>query len=283
MSDRETLEEASMFSGRMKAMVAMVICCLAISTAAGGGCSRKSGNLITLAGSTAFQPFAEKLAEHYLATHPEVRINVQGGGSAVGIQSALSGAAEIGMADLLDLPPEAKGLASVTVARDGIAIIVNPQNPVAAITAEQARGIFSGRITNWKELGGGDAAIRVISREEGSGTRRSFDKLVLKGERLSPAALFQNSNGTSREAVASDPAAVGYVSIGLVNDRVKALSYNGVAPTNEDVKRGTYPLARPVFFLTKGQPPPHVQLFIEYVISPEAQGILEEEGLIAAR
>jgi len=247
------------------------------------GCSRPNRQQVTLAGSTAFQPFAEKLAEHYLELNPQVQINVQGGGSAVGIQSALSGAAEIGMADLIEIPPEAKELKATTVARDGVAIIVHPSNPTNNLTAEQDRAIFSGEITNWKDVGWHDAPIRVISREEGSGTRRSFDRLVLKGNKLAAGALFQNSNGTCREAVASDPNAIGYVSIGLVNEKVRAVSYDGVHPTNEDVKKGTYPLARPVYFLTKGEPTPLAKAFIEYVLSPEAQDMLEKEGLIPAK
>ena len=217
-----------------------------------------------------------------MATRSDVQILVQGGGSAVGIQAALSGTAEIGMADLLEVPDEAKALTATVVARDGIAIVVNPQNPVAALSAEEAQGIFSGRITNWKQVGGPDGPIRVMSREEGSGTRRSFDQLVLAGARLAPDALFQNSNGTVREAVASDPNAIGYVSIGLVNDKVKALQYGGVEPTNANVERGTYRLARPVFFFTRGAPAPQVQEFIDYVLSGPAQETLEQEGLIRA-
>ena len=262
----------------LKAAIIVIMGLLAVA-----GCSRSSRTAVTLAGSTAFQPFAEKLAEHYAQAHPNARINVQGGGSAVGIQSALSGSAQIGMADLLEMPPEAKALTATVVARDGIAIIVNPANSVSNVTADQARDIFAGKIVNWKELGGGDAPIRVISREDGSGTRRSFDKLVLKGEKLAAGALFQNSNGTSREAVASDPNAVGYVSIGLVIEKVRALTWNGVAPTNADVKNGSYPLSRPVFFLTKGDAAPNVKAFVDYVLSPEAQAILEKEGLIAAK
>lgn len=256
---------------------------LGLALLAGVGCSRPGHRSITLAGSTAFQPFAEKLAERYLATHSGVQVHVQGGGSAVGIQSALSGAAEIGMADLLELPAEAKALTATVVARDGIAIVVNPGNPVTALTAVQARALFTGQTPSWKPLGGPDATVRVISREEGSGTRRSFDKLVLGGEKVAAGALFQNSNGTVREAVASDSGAVGYVSIGLVNDKVKALEYDGVAPTNVNVKKGSYPLARPIFFLTKGELAAPVKEFVDYVLSPEAQALLEKEGLIPAK
>ncbi|MBF0106193.1 MAG: phosphate ABC transporter substrate-binding protein [Deltaproteobacteria bacterium] len=246
-------------------------------------CSRSQKQNVTLAGSTAFQPFAEKLAEIYMASHPEISINVQGGGSAVGIQSAVAGNADIGMADLLTLPDEAKLLTSTIVARDGIALIVNPKNTLVALTAQQARDIFSGQITNWKDVGGSDAAIRVFSREDGSGTRRSFDKLVLGTLKVSSSALFQNSNGTIREAVANDPGAIGYLSIGLVNSHVKALTYNGVAPTNSNVKKGIYPLARPIFFLTKENLKPDAKIFVDYVLSAESQKTLEEEGLISAK
>jgi phosphate transport system substrate-binding protein len=247
------------------------------------GCSRSGHKTITLAGSTAFQPFAEKLAEHYMAAHKDVRINVQGGGSAVGIQSALSGSAEIGMADLLKLPDEAASLNSVTVARDGIGIVVNPKNNISNVTKEQAHDIFAGKITNWKDVGGVDSPIRIISREEGSGTRRSFDKLVLGEDKLCASALFQNSNGTVREAIASDESAIGYVSIGLINEKVKGIAYEGIASNNDNVKKGIYPLARPVFFLTKSELNQQAKDFITYVLSKEAQDILEKEGLIAVK
>ncbi|MBP7148561.1 MAG: phosphate ABC transporter substrate-binding protein [Acidobacteria bacterium] len=253
---------------------------LLLLTACGGRAPEES---LTLAGSTAFQPFAEKLAERYMELHPGRKVEVQGGGSAVGIQSALTGAAEIGMADLLELPPEAADLVPTTVARDGIAIVVHPSNPVRNLFATEAHDVFAGRTRDWSALGGPPGPVRVISREEGSGTRRSFDKLVLHGDRLAKDALFQNSNGTVREAVASDPAAVGYVSIGLVNDRVRAVSFDGVAPTNESVVAGSYALARPVYFLTRGQPRGPAKEFIDYVVSAEAQQLLAKEGLIPAR
>ena len=197
--------------------IAYVVCAIIMAAVwMNLGCSRSRSNIVTLAGSTAFQPFAEKLAEHYLATHPGLQINVQGGGSAVGIQAALSGTADIGMADLLELPKEADALKPIVVAKDGIAIVVNPRNSVPGLTEQQTSAVFAGELTNWKDLGGLDAVVRVISREEGSGTRRSFDKLALKEKKLTPYALFQNSNGTVREAVASDPKAIGYLSIGLV-------------------------------------------------------------------
>jgi phosphate transport system substrate-binding protein len=161
--------------------------------------------------------------------------------------------------------------------------VVHPQNPISDLTAARARAVFAGEIGNWKELGGSDATIRVISREEGSGTRKSFQKLVLGDGKFAANAMFQNSNGTIREAVANDPAAIGYLSIGLVDTRVRALPYDGVAASNDNVKNGSYPLARPVYFLTKGEPTAAVKAFIEYVLSDASQKLLEKEGLIAAK
>jgi phosphate transport system substrate-binding protein len=265
-----------------KALTLVSIACL-VAVVAFGACSRGNRKMITLAGSTAFQPMAEKLAELYMPTHPDVRINVQGGGSAVGIQAALAGNADIGMADLIELPREAKELTATVVARDGIALIVNPQNPITKLSSAEARDIFAGRIVSWKSVGGADVPIRVISREDGSGTRRTFDKLVLGLDKLAPSALYQNSNGTVREAVAQDANAIGYISMGLVNNQVKGISYNGVAANNDNVKRGVYPLARPVYFLTKAAPSAWAQEFIAYVLSPEGQQILVKEGLIDAK
>lgn len=256
---------------------------IVVSIISSSGC-RKAENSITLAGSTAFQPFAEELAEMYMKTHPEARINVQGGGSIVGIQSAKEGAADIGMADLLRLPQEVEEqLNSVIVAKDGIAIVINPANKIENITLKDARSIFSGQIRNWKELGGEDHIIDVISREEGSGTRRSFEELVLNGVRLSNEALFQDSNGTIRESVATSPHSIGYISIGFLNERIKPLKLDGASPTNENIIAGLYPLARPVFFLTKGEPSRLVKEFIDFVMAREGQNLIKEKSLIPAR
>ena len=140
--------------------ILMTACCACAAVGALWltGCGKPREN-ITMAGSTAFQPFAEKLADQYMNAHPEVAITIQGGGSALGIQSALSGTAQIGMADLVTLPKEAEAMKSMVVARDGIAVVFNPANAVTALTLEQVRGLFSGTIKNWKELGGADHAL----------------------------------------------------------------------------------------------------------------------------
>ncbi|MBM4152013.1 MAG: phosphate ABC transporter substrate-binding protein [Kiritimatiellaceae bacterium] len=245
------------------------------------GCG-KQRTAVTAAGSTAFQPFAESLAEKFMETHPEIAVTIQGGGSALGIQAALSGAAQIGMADIVDLPPEAKVLKSVVVARDGIAVVVNNANPVKDLTEAQIRDVFSGKIRNWKELGGVDHAITVVSREAGSGTRSSFEQL-LKGFVLTKDAIIQDSNGTIRETVVMDQNSIGYLSHGLLNDKLKALTVNGVACTTEEVLAGRYTIVRPVYLFTKGDASPACQAFIDYVCSAEGQKMIHDSGLIPAK
>jgi len=211
-----------------------------------------------------------------------VAITVQGGGSAVGIQAAISGAAQIGMADLVELPPEAAALVSVVVARDGIAVIVNPANAVTSLTTEQVRGIFNGQIQNWKEVGGADAPITVVSREAGSGTRSSFEQIV-KNVQLTKNAIIQDSSGTIRETVANDANAIGYLSHGVVNNKVKAVRVDDRECTTEAIMAGQYKLVRPVFLLTKGPAGGAAKEFIEYILSPTGQEIIRKNGLIPAK
>ena len=246
-----------------------------------GGCG-KHAESVTLAGSTAFAPFAEKLGGQFMAIHPGVRISVQGGGSTVGIQSAQQGKAQIGMADMVKLPPEADGLTAVVVARDGVAVIVNPANLVTNLSMSQVRDIFCGKIANWKSVGGKDALITVVSREAGSGTRSSFEQIV-GNVKLTSGALVQDSNGSIRETVAGDSQAIGYLSHGLVNSKIKALIVDGVPCTVEAVVAGKYALVRPIFLLTRGEPGPTSKAFIDYILSEEGQSMIHSNGLIRAK
>jgi phosphate transport system substrate-binding protein len=246
-----------------------------------GGCGR-SKSAITLAGSTAFQPFAEKLADQYMLIHPSASITVQGGGSAVGVQSAISGAAQIGMADLVTLPPEARVLTSTVVAQDGIAIVVHPSNRVTDLTKQQVSGIFNGTIRNWKDAGGTNAPITVVSREAGSGTRSSFEE-ILGNITLTKDALIQDSNGTIRETVANDPNAIGYLSHGLLSDRIMAIRIDHVECTTENVVAGKYTLVRPIYLLVKGMPEGETKSFIDFILSSDGQKMIEQNGLIRAR
>lgn len=259
----------------------LVLSTLALVSMLIWGCG-KGKTSITLAGSTAFQPFAENIAEQYMKTRPNVSITVQGGGSAVGVQSAISGAAQIGMADLVKLPEEAKVLTATVVARDGIAVVLNPANKVAGLTTNQVRDIFNGKIKNWKEVGGANAAITVVSREAGSGTRSSFEQII-GNVSLTKDALIQDSNGTIRETVANDLNAVGYLSHGLISEKIKAIKIDDQECTTEAITAGTYKMVRPIFLLTNGEPQGEVKSFIDYVLSAEGQQTIKSKGLIPAK
>ena len=234
---------------------------------------------ITVAGSTSVEPFAELLAEEYMLSHPQSHIYVQGGGSTAGIEAVNSHVATIGMSSRSLLPHE-KDLVTVTIAKDAIAIIVHPKNPVQDLSLEKIRKIFSGKLKNWKELGGLSHPIILVSREEGSGTREAFQKLVMGKEEISLESLVQDSNGAIRQVVAGDPYAMGYISLGLVNEKVKALKISGVEPTVTHIEEGKYLLVRPFLFVFNGKPEGEARSFLEFVMSPIAQKMLSKEGLV---
>ena len=243
-------------------------------------CARREA--VVVAGSTAFQPFAEEIAEEYMQKYPDLNITVQGGGSSVGIQSALNGVAQIGMADLVTLPPVAASLVKHVAANDGVVMVVNPANPVANITTQQVRDVYLGKINDWKDLGGVDKQITVISREAGSGTRSSFEDLVFQGGALRQDAIIGDSNGTVREQVANDPNAIGYISNGNVNNRVKPLTLEGIACSVNAITCGNYKLVRPIYLLTTSTVSVQTQKFLDYILGPEGQKTIHDEGLIPA-
>jgi phosphate transport system substrate-binding protein len=254
----------------------MLLCSCNYSPTTGFGHKKKT---VTLAGSTSIMPFTEKLAEHFMIDHPEFVINVQGGGSTAGIQACLNKTIEIGMSSR-QLKQEETILNEILICYDGISVVVHPRNPVSALTLEQIRGIFSGRIRNWKELGWIDRKIDAVTREEGSGTRGSFEELVMKNEEIYDGIMVQDSNGSVKEVVATDPYAIGYISLGLVDNRVRALSINGIYASVENIKTKKYKIVRPFLFLTYGDINDNVKIFINFVISKDGQNILKKEGLI---
>jgi phosphate transport system substrate-binding protein len=256
----------------------LIIFILAIFTT---GCAQGVSNKeIIIAGSTSIEPFADKWAEVYMEKYPDIVVNVQGGGSSAGIQAAKSGVADIGTSSR-ELKPEEKDLNAIIVAYDGLAIIVNSTNAISNLTIEQVKQIFSGQIRNWQELGLKDKVITVVTREEGSGTRGAFQELVMEKNRIFKGAIVEDSNGTVREIVANDPNAIGYISLGLVNDKVKALSLDGIIASDENIITKSYTLVRPFLFVTKNTPTGEVKNFIDFVLSQEGQGLIKEEGLIS--
>ena len=256
---------------------------LAALTACFPACSRgTSGTELIIAGSTSVQPFADRWAEAFRKSRPGAFVNVQGGGSSAGIQAALSGAADIGTSSR-ELKPDEKSLNEIVVARDGLAVIVHPSNPVGGLGLAEVRLIFSGDIPSWKYLGGDDRPITVVTREEGSGTRGAFQELVMGKVRIFNGAIVEDSNGTVREIVAGDPHAIGYISLGLVDARVRALPLDGVVPGDAAILDGRYKLVRPFLFVTRGAPAGLARDFIAFVLSPEGQELIGKEGLLPAR
>jgi phosphate transport system substrate-binding protein len=224
-------------------------------------------------------PFSEKLAEHFRIEQPQITVDVQGGGSSAGIQACLNKTVDIGMSSR-ELKGEEKTLAEIPICHDGIAIVVHPRNPTRNISIATIREIYEGRITNWKQLGWKDRQIDCVTREEGSGTRGAFEELVMGKSSISDRIMVQDSNGSVKEVVATDPYGIGYISMGVVDEKVKALSVGGVEPTVRNIQAKRYRIVRPFLYLTSGEPRESAQLFMKYVLSREGQRILKKEGLI---
>jgi phosphate transport system substrate-binding protein len=260
-------------------IAALVVVLVGLSLILGGG---RSG-AVNVVGSTSIQPFAEMLAQAYQDSHADSYVDVQGGGSTAGLQAAANGLAQIGMCSRALTPDEATEFQSVVIARDGLAIVVHSSNPIEGLSRDQIRRIFAGEIRNWTEVGGPDRPVRPITREEGSGTREAFVKLVMGKVRIARQALTQESNGAVKELVRNDPAGVGYMSLGLVGGELRAVAVDGVAPTSANVVAGKYPLVRPFLFVTVGKPSEKARAFIDFVLSPEGQRMIENEGLVAAK
>ena len=243
----------------------------------------QSDEAISVAGSTTVQPLAEKLAEAFNATYPNVKIDVAGGGSSAGVKAAGDSTADIGMASReikqseIDAYPQ---MQIFVIARDGIAIVAHPQVPVDDLTIEQVRGIFAGDITNWSEVGGDNQPIAVISREEGSGTRGAFEEMVMGEEKITDKAIFQDSNGTVRTAVASTPDSIAYLSFGYLDNTVSPIDVNGVTPTEANASSGTYPIVRPLNLVTPGEPTGIVKTWLDWILGPEGQEIVKAQGYI---
>ena len=235
---------------------------------------------IEIAGSTSVQPVAEKLAAKYMEEHPNVRIDVMGGGSGLGIRSVSQGIIDIGTSSKELKTDEKQGLNEYTIGKEGIVVAVNLDNPVNNLTKSQLKDIFSGNITNWKEVGGPDAKINLVVREDGSGTRSAFEDLVMNKTKVKSDAIVQTSTESIKVAVKQDPYAIGYISLAHMTPDVKALTIDGVAPSTETVKDGSYNLQRPFLFLTNGEPEGQVKEFIDWCLGPEGQEIVTDEKIV---
>lgn len=247
-------------------------------------CSSRTDASVNISGSTSVSPFTEHLGEMYHEQHAGSHVNVQSLGSSAGIQAAIKGVADIGMSSRELKPEEAEQLDELVIARDALAVIVHPDNPVRTLTQDQVRDIFAGRITRWNEVGGSNAPITLVAREAGSGTYAAFQELLLGKETVTDAALRQGSNGAIRQVVAEDPNAVGYISLGIVDASVRAVSIDGVEATHDAVLAGRYKFVRRFLFVwPKGRAlDAEAQAFVDFVMSDAGQAELERLGLVKA-
>ncbi len=239
-----------------------------------------SGTL-NIAGGTAHIPVMKQAAKAVMKSNSEIRITIAGGGSGVGAQQVAKGLVEIGNTGRQLKPGEAKhGLISFPFAIDGVAVIINPSNPVQALTQQEVADIFAGKITNWQSLGGNDRPINIFTRDEASGTRAVFVKKLLHNSPMVNHANVVPSNGAMKTAIARDPGAIGYSSVGYIDSMVKAPTLDNVQPTNEACASGEYPIVRKLYMNTKGEPKGLVREFINFIYSPQGAEYIRASGYI---
>jgi len=274
----------------MKRIVMMIMVgALALSSLFAGGSGDKGSGTsqgaapytIEVGGSTSVTPLMELFAEEYQKANPHIKLNINGTGSGDGIKNA-GVLYQIGMSSRELTPAEqGQGLKETIVAIDGIAVIVHNANPVTNLSIEQIRDIYTGTVTDWSQVSGNAkrGRIAVISREEGSGTRGAFEELVgFQGKLLAGANEF-TSTGAIKASVASNADAIGYISLGSVDDTIKALPVGGVAASNANVVNGTYKIARPFIVLTGGNLHPESKAFVDWTLSSQGQAIVKRSWI----
>jgi phosphate transport system substrate-binding protein len=242
---------------------------------------------IVVNGSTTVLPIGQATAEAYMKKDANVNISISGGGSGNGIKALIDKTTQIAMSSR-DMKKEeielakSKGVNPVEhkVAIDALTPLVHPSNPVASLTIEQLSLIYQGKITNWKEVGGKDLQIVVISRDTSSGTYESWQEKVLHKEKVTPKAQLQASSGAIVQAISKNRYAIGYVGIGYVNKSVKAVKVNGIEANDKNALNGTFPIARPLFMYTDGEPKGAVASYLKFVKGADGQKIVKKEGFV---
>lgn len=237
---------------------------------------------IAISGSTSVGPLVELEEEEFEANNQDVTIEINQTGSSSGIKDTISGTTEIGMSSRELTDEESKNLKEVTIAVDGIGVVVNKNNPVKNLTLEQIKDIFTGKITNWSEVGGEDKEIVVVSREEGSGTRTAFQEILnYSTEDTVKNAIVNNSTGATKVMVEENDNAIGYMSIGYIDDSIASVNVDGVEATADNVKSGEYKIQRPFLLVYKeGALSEEGQEFIDFILSDRGQAIVAEENLV---
>ena len=243
---------------------------------------------IVVNGSTTVLPVMQKAAENYMAINPGVTIVISGGGSGNGVKALTDGLCQITMssrdmkANEIQLA-ESKGVKPyrIAVAVDALLPIVHPSNKVTNLSLEQLRDIYTGKVTNWQEVGGVDKKITVISRDTSSGTYETWEERVMKKEKVAPSALLQASNGAVVQSVSKNPNAIGYIGFGYVDSSIKGLDIGGMKATAETALAGSWPVARELYLFTNGEPTGEIKKLMDYMVDPEkGQKAVAEIGFI---
>lgn len=243
---------------------------------------------LTVKGSTTVLPIMQKVVESYMKANPETSISVSGGGSGNGIKALIDGTTDVAMASRFMKGKEVKlamerGVYPVpfACAIDALVPVVHPSNSVKGLTSDQLKAIYKGEIKNWKEVGGPDKRIVVISRDTSSGTYETWHKKIMKKERVFPGALLQASNGAVVQAVSKNKYAIGYIGYGYLDSTTKPLTVDGIEGNPETASSGKYPVARYLFVFTKGWPKGETAKFIMYILNPkQGQKLAKETGFV---
>ena len=242
---------------------------------------------IVIKGSTTVLPIAQKAAEDFMKMNADISISVSGGGSGNGIKAIIDGTCDIADSSRFIKDKEVKlaqerGVLPVPhrVALDCVVPIVHPSNSIADLSVDKLKDIYTGKIKDWKELGGPSKPIVIISRDTSSGTYEVWNKKVLKKEKVTPKALLQASNGAVAQAVAKNKFAIGYIGIAYMNKNVKPLKVNGVEGNATTALNGTFPVSRPLFMFTNGWPTGDAMAFINFLVSPAGQKVVADVGYV---
>lgn len=249
-----------------------------------------AGGSMVIKGSTTLLPVAQAASEAYMKLHKDVNISLSGGGSGDGIKALIDKSTDIANSSRemkkqeTDLA-KSKGVNPVAhiVAIDAIVPIVNPRNKVKDLSTDQLSQIYQGKIKNWKEVGGEDLAIVVISRDSSSGTYESWGQLVLNGAKVTSRAQLQASNGAIVQAISKNRYAIGYIGIGYLNKSVQALTVNGIQASAKTALSKEYPVARPLYMYTNGAPKGDAEGFIKFLLSKKGQEIVKKEGFVPVK
>lgn len=267
---------------RILSALALVLLGASLAVAAPLDSFKGQKGTLDIAGGTAHIPVMKKAAQAIMSANPDIRITVAGGGSGVGVQKVGEGLVQIGNTGraLKESEVAKYGLETFPFAIDGVAVAVNPANKVTSLTKAQVKDVFAGKITNWKELGGNDAPISLYVREDGSGTRETFEERALDKGTSVQSANVVNSNGAMKTAVAQDPNAIGYVGIGHLDSSIRGVTVDGMVPSQENAANGTYKITRLLYMNTKGKPQGLTALFIDYIYSADGKGFISSSGYI---